>query len=177
MKNLTLYKDKSQTFKYNIVVEGVSISDTTSRLCLEFENGENLYFKGNINENGECSVSIPALKRYEGKGMVKIECIAENTFFDLHKSPFEIKQKVNVKINEDLFEEVVEKKVTPKFSFELVTEDDEDEEEQPEDDDEEEVEECEIKPKKSKTKDKLENTKKRFKDGKFETFKDFFNEK
>lgn len=127
MKNLIFYKDKGEKFSYRLTIEGVSIGDTSSRLCLEFENGENVYFKGKINRDGTCTVQIPPLKLYEGKGIAKVECIAENTFFNLHSIPFEVKQKVNVKLDiEENIQEQVEETYKPKIQFELISENDSD---------------------------------------------------
>ena len=79
MKNLTFYTDKKNNFKYklNVQGDGASLSTTTSRLCLEFKNGLNLYVKSKINEsNGQCIAEIPSLEFLEeSEGKLRIETI------------------------------------------------------------------------------------------------------
>lgn len=154
MKSLTLYKDKSETLKFKLQVDGVSINETSSRLCLEFENGNNVYFKGNVQSDGNCSITVPPLKMFEGKGIAKIECVAESTFFNLTTLPFEVKQKVNVVIQEEV--EEIKEDFTPKVQFEFITESEEQEKKEV------------IKPKEKKVKKEFNNG--------FETFKTFIND-
>jgi len=59
MEKLTLYTDKGEIFKYSLTLEGANYNETSTRLCLEFESGENLYFKGKLNETGNCTINIP----------------------------------------------------------------------------------------------------------------------
>lgn len=115
MKGLTLYNDANEKFKYKLTLEGARMEETFSRLCLEFESGENLYFKGKLDQYGNCIVDIKALKNFEGGGVAKIEVIAENTFFTIHEMPFEVKKKVIVKLNkiEESFIEEIEEEAKP----------------------------------------------------------------
>ena len=124
MKKLKLYTDKGEIFKYNLQIEGATYKNTTSRLCLEFEDGYNVYFKGKIDDKGNCSVNIPALKiLQEGLGKAKIEVVADSTFFEIYEFPLELSRKVNVKFNESIEEskeeeiEMVDDKPKLKISF------------------------------------------------------------
>lgn len=115
MKGLTLYNDANEKFKYKLTLEGARMEETFSRLCLEFDSGENIYFKGKLDQYGNCIVDIKALKNFEGGGKAKIEVIAENTFFTIHEMPFEVKKKINVKLNkiEESFIEEMEEEAKP----------------------------------------------------------------
>lgn len=122
METLTLYSDISENFNYNLSIEGANIHNSWTRLCLEFENGENLYFNGKINENGDVVINIPSMmERNNTRGKAKIECVAENTYFELYSVDFEIKRKVNVSLNTNVFEskkeEVETNKPKVKFTF------------------------------------------------------------
>lgn len=107
MSNLTFYTDKKNNFKYKLSVEGdgANLANTTSRLCLEFKNGLNIYIKSKINEQtGQCIANFPLLDFIgETSGQLKIETIANKTHFQLYESPFSLKQsvKVNVEIGND----------------------------------------------------------------------------
>ena len=48
MDNLILYSDSKEKLKYNLSIDGCTLKNTTTKLCLEFNNGYNLYFKGEI---------------------------------------------------------------------------------------------------------------------------------
>lgn len=123
MENLIFYSDISEKLNYNLSLEGANISNSWTRLCLEFENGENLYFTGKINENGDVSIKIPALKDKSGlTGTMKIEVVADNTYFELHKSGFDVKKKVNVSINNTVFESEVIENVKPKVALSFTKE-------------------------------------------------------
>jgi hypothetical protein len=60
----TFYSDKKNIFKCKIQVEGASIKNTKGRLILNVDE-KNLLFHGKLNENGEFSCEIPALKEFE----------------------------------------------------------------------------------------------------------------
>jgi len=126
MNNLILYSDASEKFKYKLTLEGAKIEETTSRLCLEFDSGENVYFKGKIDQNGNCVVNITALKHFEGCGKAKIEVIAEKNYFTIHEMPFEVKKKIDVKFesnkNDNYDIEVEEKKPVIGITFDKVFE-------------------------------------------------------
>ena len=108
----TLFTDKAENFECNIDIEGASISDTQARLVLESKN-INLLFEGSVDANGRCSIVIPKLKDYlkESKeGTMRLEVIAEDTFFSPWEDSFELKasKKVQVEVlsnKEDLIKE------------------------------------------------------------------------
>lgn len=114
MDNLVLYSDSKENLKYNLALEGCTPENTTTKLCLEFNNGYNLYFKGKIDKWGNCVVNIDALKQFDGFGTAKIEVIAESTHFVIHEMPFEVKKKINVKINENTQSDDIELEVEDK---------------------------------------------------------------
>src|SRR5574343_637962 len=79
METLTLYSDISENFNYNLSIEGANIHNSWTRLCLEFENGENLYFNGKINENGDVVINIPSMmERNNTRGKAKKEEVETN---------------------------------------------------------------------------------------------------
>ena len=108
----TLFTDKAENFECNIDIEGASISDTQARLVLESKN-INLLFEGTVDADGRCSIVIPKLKDYlkESKeGNMRLEVIAEDTFFSPWEDSFELKasKKVQVEVlsnKEDLIKE------------------------------------------------------------------------
>ena len=117
----TLYTDKSEDFKCNIKVDGANISNTTARLVLENSN-LNILFEGTIDSNGICIVPIKQLKNIlpEGiEGKMKLEVIADGTFFSPWEDDFIIKvnKKVTVEVKNDtsintIKEDIVNVKVT-----------------------------------------------------------------
>ena len=101
----TLYTDKSENFKCNIGVEGASIRNTTARLVLENKN-LNLLFEGTVSKDGTCTIPIKQLKNIlpEGlQGTMKLEVIADDTFFSPWQDDFTIKvnKKVTVEVMND----------------------------------------------------------------------------
>ena len=96
----TLFTDKAENFECNIDIEGASISDTQARLVLESKN-INLLFEGSVDANGRCSIVIPKLKDYlkESKeGNMRLEVIAEDTFFSPWEDSFELKASKKVQV-------------------------------------------------------------------------------
>lgn len=101
----TLYTDKSEDFKCNIGVEGANISNTYARLVLENKN-LNLLFEGKVNKDGSCVIPIKQLKNIlpEGlEGKMKLEVIADDTYFSPWEDDFIIKvnKKVTVEVKND----------------------------------------------------------------------------
>jgi hypothetical protein len=98
----TLYTDKSEDFKCNIGVEGANISDTQARLVLKSDT-INLMFEGKVSSNGDCTIPIKKLKKLLSEGTtgdIKLEVIAEDTFFSPWEDEFEVKtnKKVTVEV-------------------------------------------------------------------------------
>ena len=97
-----LFTDKAELFECDIKIEGASLSNSTARLVVE-TNDYSLMFNGNINNSGKCEIPIKKLKGLideSSKGNIRLEVIAEDTYFIPWKSEFEINasKKVTVEI-------------------------------------------------------------------------------
>lgn len=96
---VVFYKDSVDVFECDIKIDGASSSKTKARLVLEFQN-RTLLFNGSIS-NGHVSVKIPKLSDIdESTGNATLEVIAEQTFFEAWKAPFDLRNKKNVRVNE-----------------------------------------------------------------------------
>lgn len=98
----TLFTDKTELFECNIKLEGASLKNSQARLIIESED-INLLFKGQITQDGKCIIPIKKLKGLlEGntKGEIKLEVIAEDTYFTPWKSEFvvEASKKLTVEV-------------------------------------------------------------------------------
>jgi hypothetical protein len=98
----TLFTDKTELFECNIKLEGASLKNSQARLIIESED-INLLFKGKIDTTGKCIIPIKKLKGLlEGntKGEIKLEVIADDTYFTPWKSEFtvEASKKLTVEI-------------------------------------------------------------------------------
>jgi hypothetical protein len=97
-----LFTDKAELFECDIKIEGASLSNSTARLVVE-TNDYSLMFNGKINSSGKCEIPIRKLKGLideSSKGNIRLEVIAEDTYFTPWKSDFEINssKKVTVEI-------------------------------------------------------------------------------
>jgi len=97
-----LFTDKSEIFECDISLEGASLSKSFARLVLETKD-LNLMFKGSISSDGKCKVPIKKLRGLLDeniKGNLKLEIIAEDTYFIPWESKFEIEtqKKVTVEV-------------------------------------------------------------------------------
>ncbi len=97
-----LFTDKTELFECNIKLEGASLKNSQARLIIESED-INLLFKGQITPEGKCIIPIKKLKGLlEGntKGEIKLEVIAEDTYFTPWKSEFlvEASKKLTVEV-------------------------------------------------------------------------------
>jgi hypothetical protein len=97
-----LFTDKTELFECNIKLEGASLKNSQVRLIIESED-INLLFKGQITPEGKCIIPIKKLKGLlEGntKGEIKLEVIAEDTYFTPWKSEFvvEASRKLTVEV-------------------------------------------------------------------------------
>lgn len=100
-----LFTDKIDKFECNIGVEGADITNTTARIVLE-NSHMNILFEGKITSNGNCIIPIKKLKNIlpEGiKGIMKLEVVADDTFFSPWQDDFEvgISKKVTVEVVND----------------------------------------------------------------------------
>ena len=97
-----LFTDKTELFECDIKIEGASLSNSTARLVVE-TNYYSLMFNGKINSSGKCTIPIKKLKGLideSSKGNIRLEVIADDTYFIPWKSEFEINasKKVTVEI-------------------------------------------------------------------------------
>jgi hypothetical protein len=97
-----LYTDKAETFECSISLQGASLNKSQVRLIVESDD-LTILFTGKIDKNGKCSVPIKKLKgllEESAKGIVKLEVIAEDTYFTPWKSDFvvETAKKLTVEV-------------------------------------------------------------------------------
>jgi len=97
-----LYTDKIENFEAKIKLKGASLKKSKARLVVEAD-GFDLVFKGTINENGNVKVPVKRLKGLideNTKGSIKLEVIAEDTYFVPWESKFEVEaaRKITVEI-------------------------------------------------------------------------------
>ena len=114
-----LFTDKSELFECNIKLEGASLSKSKARLVVETSD-YSLLFKGEINSSGKCEIPIRKLKGLIDEnttGNIRLEVIAEDTFFTPWESDFEVdaSKKVTVEVKSQSSKKpIVETKVNVK---------------------------------------------------------------
>ena len=87
-----LYTDKTEIFECKVKIDGASLSNSKARLIIESED-LNLLFNGRIDEHGNCKIPIKRLKGIlpeSMKGEIKLEVIADDTYFIPWKSEFSV---------------------------------------------------------------------------------------
>ena len=100
MSNVVFYKDTKDNFECDIKVEGTSLSQSKARLVLKFSDRAYL-FEGSISKDGHVKVEVPPLTDYRDEsGTATLEVIAESTFFEAWTSPFELKNKKEIRVQE-----------------------------------------------------------------------------
>jgi hypothetical protein len=120
-----LYTDKANKFNCNIEVEGTSLAKSQVRLVIESDEMTYM-FKGSIQSNGECEVTIPKTKSFLSEGTIgnmRLEVIADDVYFEPWVSEFSVvtNKKVTVQIAEQEEEkpkmkvQVIEQKEEPKI--------------------------------------------------------------
>ena len=95
-----LYTDKQEIFECNIYLEGASLTKATSRIIVETQDVK-LMFEGTIDKDGNCKVPIKKLRGLLGendKGTMKLEVIAEDTYFLPWESDFEVDTAKKIKV-------------------------------------------------------------------------------
>ena len=120
-----LYTDKIENFEAVIKLEGASPSKSTARLVVEAENFS-LLFTGKVNNNGKVSIPVKRLKGLldeNTKGKIKLEVIAEDTYFIPWESDFQVdtSKKVTVEIKSQTQEPIVES-TKPKVQVQVMNE-------------------------------------------------------
>ena len=114
-----LFTDKTEVFECNVKLEGASLKNSQARLIIESED-VNLMFEGTINKDGKCSIPIKKLRGLledSTSGQIKLEIIAEDTYFTPWKSEFvvEASRKVTVEVKSNDAEIIKEN--TPKIQI------------------------------------------------------------
>ena len=97
-----LFTDKTELFECNISLQGASLKKSKARLVVETQD-YSLLFNGSINSNGKCEIPIRKLKGLideDTSGNIRLEVIAEDTFFTPWQSDFEVEtsKKVTVEV-------------------------------------------------------------------------------
>ena len=97
-----LFTDKTELFECNISLQGASLKKSKARLVVETQD-YSLLFNGSINSNGKCEIPIRKLKGLideDTSGNIRLEVIAEDTFFTPWQSDFEVEtsRKVTVEV-------------------------------------------------------------------------------
>jgi hypothetical protein len=112
----TFYTDKQEVFECKLDLEGAKLTDSKARLVLE-SNNYNLLFYGTIDGNGKCHIPVKKLKsllQESDTGKVKLEVIAEDTYFEPWKDSYNVKtsKKVTVEVvSKEAAKPINEKKV------------------------------------------------------------------
>ena len=121
-----LFTDKSELFECDIKLEGASLSKSKARLVVETSD-YSLLFNGSISSNGKCEIPIRKLKGLIDEnttGNIRLEVIAEDTFFTPWESDFEVdvSKKVTVEVkSQQTKKPILETKVKVKVKDEKPT--------------------------------------------------------
>ena len=111
-----LFTDKSELFECDIKLQGASLKKSKARLVVETTD-YSLMFNGSISNSGKCEIPIKKLKGLIDEditGNIRLEVIAEDTFFTPWESDFEVEtsKKVTVEVKSQTFKKpIVEAKV------------------------------------------------------------------
>ena len=114
-----LFTDKNELFECNISLQGASLKKSKARLVVETQD-YSLLFNGSINSNGKCEIPIRKLKGLideDTSGNIRLEVIAEDTFFTPWQSDFEVEtsKKVTVEVKTQTTQKpILEAKATVK---------------------------------------------------------------
>ena len=97
-----LFTDKSELFECDIKLQGASLKKSKARLVVETQD-YSLMFNGSISTSGKCEIPIKKLKGLideDTTGNIRLEVIAEDTFFTPWESDFEVEtsKKVTVEV-------------------------------------------------------------------------------
>ena len=111
-----LFTDKSELFECDIKLQGASLKESKARLVVETQD-YSLMFKGSISKGGKCEIPIRKLKGLideDTTGNIRLEVIAEDTFFTPWESDFEVEtsKKVTVEVKtQSISKPIIEAKV------------------------------------------------------------------
>ena len=95
-----LFTDKTELFECDIKLQGASLNKSKARLVVETSE-YSLLFNGTINSNGKCEIPIRKLKGLideDTKGNIRLEVIAEDTYFTPWESDFEVETSKKVTV-------------------------------------------------------------------------------
>ena len=111
-----LFTDKSELFECDIKLQGASLNKSKARLVVETQD-YSLMFNGSISKGGKCEIPIRKLKGLideDTTGNIRLEVIAEDTFFTPWETDFEVEtsKKVTVEVKtQSISKPIIEAKV------------------------------------------------------------------
>ena len=114
-----LFTDKTELFECSISLQGASLKKSKARLVVETPE-YSLLFNGTISKGGKCKIPIRKLKGLIDEnttGNIRLEVIAEDTFFTPWQSDFEVEtsKKVTVEVKTQTTQKpILEAKATVK---------------------------------------------------------------
>ena len=114
-----LFTDKTELFECDIKLQGASLKKSKARLVIETSD-YSLMFNGSISKGGKCEIPIKKLKGLIDEditGNIRLEVIAEDTFFTPWESDFEVEtsKKVTVEVkSQENKKQILETKVKVK---------------------------------------------------------------
>ena len=117
-----LFTDKAELFECSIKLQGASLKKSKARLVVETPE-YSLLFNGDISKGGKCEIPIKKLKGFideDTTGNIRLEVIAEDTFFTPWESNFEVEtsKKVTVEIkNQTTKKPIIEAKVKKQITL------------------------------------------------------------
>ena len=121
-----LFTDKTELFECSIKLQGASLKKSKARLVIETSD-YSLLFNGTISKGGKCEIPIRKLNGLideDTTGNIRLEVIAEDTFFTPWESDFEVdaSKKVTVEVKSQTTKKpIVETKVKVKVKNEKPT--------------------------------------------------------
>lgn len=97
-----LFTDKVEIFECDVKLDGASLTNSIARIIVESQD-VNLLFNGTVSADGKCKIPIKKLRGLIGessKGTIKLEIIADDTYFVPWSSDFAVQtaKKVTVEI-------------------------------------------------------------------------------
>ena len=95
-----LYTDKTEIFECDINLTGASLNNTKARLVVETADFS-LLFNGSVASDGKCKVPIRRLRGLIDEsisGNIKLEVIADDTYFIPWESDFSVEQSKSVTV-------------------------------------------------------------------------------
>jgi len=123
-----LFTDKTELFECNIKLEGASLKKSHARLLIESESEDiALVFKGTITTDGKCKIPVKKLKGLLPEntgGNIKLEVIAEDTYFTPWESKFTVDaaRKITVEVKSQQAENIIMEESSPKVSVSNINE-------------------------------------------------------